>query len=99
MIWDENISFEGLRKIHNDWFAGKDFELCNPPVNAQFALNLIFKTLVDDKKHIPYLTTMPESTEQTNNIMLHMILWKYSRKYRKYVRKLRKNALKNRRNK
>lgn len=87
MIWNEEISFDGYRKKKDEWY--KDFELCDPPISAQFALDLIFKTLVDDKNY-PYLTPMPESTEQTNNIMLDLILRKYSRKYRKYLQKQKK---------
>lgn len=90
MIWDESISFEGFTKKIEDWYAGKEFELCDPPIDAQFALDLIFKTLVDDKEHYPYLTSIPESTEQTNNIMLDLILRKYSKEYRKYLKKKRK---------
>ena len=87
MIWYEEISFDGSRKKKDEWY--KDFELCDPPISAQFALNLIFKTLVDDKNY-PYLTPMSESTEQTNSIMLDLILRKYSRKYRKYLQKQKK---------
>ena len=90
MIWNTDISFDGFQEKIEDWYKDKDFELCDPPVNAQFALNLIFKTLVDDKKNYPYLTTMPESTEQTNSIMLDLILTQYSRKYRKFKRVKRK---------
>ena len=90
MIWDESISFEGFTKKIEDWYAEKEFELCDPPINAQFALDLIFKTLVDDKEHYPYLTSMPESTEQTNSIMLDLILRKYSKEYRKYLKKKRR---------
>lgn len=91
MIWDENISFEGFSKKINDWYAGKEFELTDPPIDAQYALDLIFKTLIDDKEHYSYLTTMPESIEQTNSIMLDLILRKYSRKYRKYLRNIEKS--------
>ena len=90
MIWNEEISFEGLSKKINDWYDGKDFELCDPPIEAQYALDLIFKTLIDDKEHYEYLTTMPESTKQTNSIKLDLILRKYSMKYRKYLRKIKK---------
>ena len=90
MIWDESISFEGFTKKIEDWYTGKEFELCDPPIDAQFALDLIFKTLVDDKEHYPYLTSMPESTEQTNSIMLDLILRKYSKEYRKYLKKKRR---------
>lgn len=91
MIWNDDISFEGLTHKVDEWYANKEFELGDPPIEAQFALDLIFKTLVDDKEHYPYLTTMIESKEQTNAIMIDLILRKYSRKYRKYIRKLRKN--------
>ena len=96
MIWSDDISFEGFQKKiddwygDKDWYADKDFEMCDPPIDAQFALDLIFKTLVDDKENYPYLTTIPESTEQTNSIMLELILRKYSRKYRKFKRRKRK---------
>ena len=90
MIWPDEISFDGFTKKINEWYKDKDFELCDPPIGAQFALDLIFKTLIDDKENYPYLTTMPESTEQTNSIMLDLILRKYSRKYRKYRKKLEK---------
>lgn len=94
MIWSDDISFDGFQKRIDEWYKDKDFELCDPPVSAQFALDLIFKTLVDDKEHYSYLTTMPESTEQTNSIMLDLILRKYSRKYRKFVRRKRKEEKK-----
>ena len=90
MIWDADISFEGFQKRIESWYEGNAFELCDPPINAQFALDLIFKTLIDDKEKYPYLTTMPESTEQTNSIMLDLILTKYSREYRKFKRRKNK---------
>ena len=86
MIWDDDISFEGFQNRIDDWYANKNFELCDPPINAQFALDLIFITLIDDKKHYPYLTAIPESTEQTNTIMLYLILKKYSRSYRRFLK-------------
>lgn len=90
MIWNDDISFEGFTKRINDWYKDKEFELCDPPIDAQFALDLLFKTLVDDKENYPYLTTMPESTEQTNSIMLDLILRKYSKEYRRYLKKKEK---------
>ena len=56
-------------------------------IEAQYTLDLIFKTLIDDKEKYSYLTIMPESVEQNNRIMLDLILRKYSRKYRKYLKK------------
>lgn len=93
MIWNDDISFGGFDKKVDDWFKDKEFELCDPPIDAQFALDLIFKTLVDDKEHYSYLTSMPESTEQTNSIMLDLILKKYSRKYRKHRKERMKKLL------
>ena len=90
MIWNEDVSFEGLSNKINKWYSDKEFELCNPPIDAQYALNLIFKTLIDDKEHYPYLTTMPESVEQTNSIKLDLILRKYSKEYRKYLKRMKK---------
>lgn len=90
MIWNEEISFEGFTKKIEDWYKDKDFELSNPPIDAQFALDLIFKTLVDDKENYPYLTTINESKEQTNSIMLDLILKKYSKEYRRYLNKCKR---------
>lgn len=75
-------SFEFLESIKSD----KD-ELCDPPIEAQAALDVIFQILVNDKDQYSYLTTIPESTKQTNRIMLDMILSKYSRKYRRWKKK------------
>ena len=90
MIWNKDVSFEGFSRKIDNWYEGKTFELCDPPIDAQFALDLIFKTLVDDKEKYPYLTTISENREQTNCIMLDLILKKYSNKYRKYIRKIEK---------
>ena len=91
MIWDKDISFEGFFNKSKKWYSEKEgFELCHPPIDAQYALDLIFKTLIDDKEHYSYLTSMSESTEQTNSIMLNLILKEYSREYRKFLKKLRK---------
>lgn len=76
-------AFKAMLKRHTE-------ELQNAMKNEQFALDLIFKTLVDDKVDYSYLTTMPESTEQTNSIMLDLILRKYSRKYRRFKRQQKK---------
>lgn len=91
MIWNDDVSFEGFSKKINKWYSDKEFELCDPPIDAQYALDLIFKTLIDDKEHYEYLTTMPESVEQINSIMLDLILKKYSREYRKYLKKSKQN--------
>ena len=91
MIWDDEISFEGFTKKIDEWCGDKDFVLSDPPIDAQYALDLIFKTLVDDKENYSYLTTISESTEQINSIMLDLILRKYSKEYRKYLKKIKKS--------
>lgn len=87
MIWPEDVSFEGYCKKKDDWYSDPEHFLGDPPIGAQYALDLIFKTLVDDKEDYPYLTTMPETEEQTNSIMLELILKNYSKKYRKFLKK------------
>ena len=87
MIWPDDVSFEGYSKKVTEWFNDQNHFIGDPPIDAQYALDLIFKTLIDDKENYPYLTSMPESTEQENSIMLEMILKKYSRKYRKHLKK------------
>ena len=94
MIWPDDISFESYSQKKAEWFNNPDHFLGDPPISAQYALDLIYKTLVDDKEDCPYLTTLPETTEQTNSIMLEVILRKYSRKYRRYLRKEKSNGRK-----
>ena len=91
VLGDKKISFEGFTEKNIEWYRDGLF-IGDPPIDAQFALDLIFKTLIDDKENYPYLTTIPETKEQTNSIMLDLILSRYSRKYRKYVRKIKKQG-------
>ena len=87
MLWPEDISFEGFSQIKSEWCEDEKHFIGDPPISAQYALDLIFKTLIDDKAHLEFLTTMPESAEQTNSVMLELILRKYSKKYRRYLRR------------
>lgn len=91
MIWPDDVSFEEYQRKKDEWFNDTDCFLGDPPIDAQHALDLIFKTLIDDKEHYPYLTTMPECSKQTNSIMLELILKKYSRAYRKYLRHIKED--------
>lgn len=90
MIWPNDVSFEGYSKKKYEWFNNTGYVIGDPPIEAQYALDLLFKTLIDDKENFEFLTTVPESTEQTNYIMLELLLRKYSRKYRKYLKKEKK---------
>lgn len=86
MIWNKDVSIEGYLSKLEGWYKDPNHFMVNPPIPAQYALDLIFKVLIDDKEQYPYLTTIPENTEHTNSIMLDLILHKYSRKYRKYLK-------------
>ena len=92
MIWPNNVSFEGYSKKKYEFFKNTGYVIGDPPIEAQYALDLLFKTLIDDKENFEFLTTVPESTEQTNYIMLELLLRKYSRKYRKYLKRRKKNG-------
>lgn len=95
MIWDKNISIEGYLSKLDEWYKDPNHFLGDPPIPAQYALDLIFKILIDDKEKYPYLTTMPENADQINSIKVDLILQKYSRKYRKYLRNRLKKRVKN----
>ena len=86
MIWAKDVSIKGYLSKLEEWYKDPNHFLGDPPIPAQYALDLIFKVLIDNKEQYPYLTTMPENTEQVNSIMLDLILHKYSRKYRKYLK-------------
>lgn len=75
MIWDNDVSIEGYLSKLEEWYKDPNHFLGDPPIPAQYALDLIFKVLIDDNEQYPYLTTM-----------LDLILHKYSRKYRKYLK-------------
>lgn len=94
MDWDKDISIESFRKKIKDWNEDPKHFIGDPPIFAQYALDLIFKELVDDKENYPYLTTIPENNLQINSIMLHLILEKYSRKYRKLLKEEKRKASK-----
>ena len=89
MIWPKEISFDGFGEKASEWCKEHGF-IGDPPIDAQFALDLIFKTLIDDKKHFEYLTVISESTEQVNSIKLKLILREYSPEYKKWIKGGRK---------
>lgn len=56
--------------------------LCDPPLEAQQAIYFLTDYLLGEEWYV----TMPESAEQINTAIVHAILKKYSRKYRKEIR-------------
>ncbi len=59
----------------------KDYGMCNPPMDAQTAINSLAQYLdISDNN-------MPESIEQTNTYIVKRILDKYSTKYKKEIKK------------
>ena len=44
MDWNDDISFEGYIRKVDEWYSHEENFLGNPPIDAQFALDLIFKT-------------------------------------------------------
>ena len=87
MIWDDDISFKGYWQKVKEWYSDPQHFIGDPPIEAKYALDLIFNTLIDDKANSEYLTSAPESAEQIYCIMLELILDKYSRKYRQWKRR------------
>lgn len=41
MKWPDEVSFEGFQAKVDNWYAANEGELCDPPINAQFALDAI----------------------------------------------------------
>ena len=55
MIWPEDVSFDGYCKKVSVWYDNPEHFIGDPPISAQYALDLIFKTLIDDKEHYEFL--------------------------------------------
>lgn len=53
--------------------------ICPPPLNAQLAVDFLKDYLLGEDWYV----VMPISTEQANTEIVHAILKKYSKKYRK----------------
>lgn len=61
----------------------KDCGLMQPPMNAQKALDFLKDYLLSEDWYV----VNPVNTEQCNTQLVHEILYKYSRKYRKEYNK------------
>lgn len=75
-------------KRHNQFtfwleYKARDMGLMQPPLNAQLAVDFLKNYLLGED----YYVIDPVNTEQCNAQIVHDILWKYSRGYRKeYLR-------------
>lgn len=85
MIWDKKYDLNYFLDTVDKW--GQENFLGSCPIEPQYAIDLIFKTLIDDKEHYSYLSSTPENNLQVNSTMIDLILTKYSRKYRKLKKK------------
>ena len=63
-----------------------DYGIFAPPMGAQTAVDFLQRYLLGENWYSPN----PVSAKQINTEIVHEILWKYSRKYRKEWRKWRK---------
>ncbi len=69
--------------LDNNWEKNNIFP---PPLDAQIALNFLQKYLLGED----WYSVNPISTVQINCEIVHDILYKYSRKYRKEVKRRNK---------
>lgn len=81
-----------MKETFSEWLERQpSYGLCNPPLEPNKALDFLFDyLLVDD------YDPLPEKADQTNTWIVHEILMKYSREYRKEREKMfKKYARKN----
>ena len=64
--------------------------LCDPPLDAQKAVNFLKKYLLGDSWYV----AVSENTSQVNCAAVHQILLKYSKEYRKEYKKYKKGLIK-----
>lgn len=74
-------------KKFTEWLKhdAKDCGVFAPPMDAQLALDFLADYLLPDGWYC-----MGTSTAQANTEIVHDILWRYSKKYRKELRKARR---------
>ena len=69
-------------KKFTEWLNEQpDYGLCNPPMTSDQALDFLFNYLIPGDYDV-----LPEHAEQTNTYIVHRILSKYSKVYRKEFR-------------
>lgn len=72
-------------KKFTDWIKNEaeDCGLCDPPMDAQLAVNFLKDYLLGDNWYV----AISESQQQVNAAIVYNILKKYSRKFRKELKK------------
>ena len=69
-----------------EWINNQlDFGICNPPMSSDQALDFLFDYLIPGD-----YDPNPESSKQVNTYIVHTILMKYSKKYRREIRECAK---------
>lgn len=65
----------------------EDCGLCDPPMKGNSAIHMLKNYLLGEDWYI----VMPESPEQCNTAIVHAILMKYSKEYRKEMKQYSKD--------
>ena len=76
-------------KSYVDWLIKNcdSDDICDPALNAQEAINFLCNYLLGQDWYV----ATSESAEQVNSVIVHQILKKYSKRYRKELKKERNN--------
>ena len=64
----------------------KDCGLCDPPMNDKLAITMLKNYLLGENWYV----VIPENSEQCNTALVHAILMKYSKEYRKEMKNIKK---------
>ena len=65
----------------------EDCGLCDPPMKENFAISMLKNYLLGED----WFVTLPEGPEQVNTAIVHAILMKYSKEYRKEMKQYSKD--------
>lgn len=85
---DSSFKWSEWVKTHVD-----DYGLCDPALDAQTAINILYEYLLpeySERDGCGYITSMPESQDQINSIIVNELLLRYSKSYKKERQELEK---------
>lgn len=80
---NEGLTYERMQ--HYDALVeneAKDCGLCDPPMNDKLAITMLKNYLLGENWYV----VIPENSEQCNTAIVHEILMKYSKEYRKEMK-------------